>query len=149
MWVCKLLALWSIYLRVFGGGRRVCVYLRGFHFLHPFFFFPQLQFVTLLECWLSIGCYFVVLVQDSKSIQETELLTFKSNLIENEYSECTRCIEIGCIKSNTQTKKVWFWDLVLFHQLHSTSLPVAAWSFLYQGATVVKGYSNDFYALRV
>jgi len=44
-------------------------------------------------------------LQDSKSVHETELLTFKCNLIENEYSDCTRYIEIGCIKSNTQTKK--------------------------------------------
>ena len=117
----------------------VSVHLRMFQFMHissPFSF----NLLPFRNVCLYLG---VILVQDSKSIQETELLTFKSNLIDNEYSECTRNIEIGCIKSNIQTKKVCL--EIMYSFISCTQCPFQ-WQlgiFLFKRATVVKGCPND------
>eukprot|EP00794_Sanderia_malayensis_P015259 gene15259-16834_t len=43
--------------------------------------------------------------EDLKAIQRTSLLTFNCNLINDEFSEDARQVEIGCIKANILTKK--------------------------------------------
>ncbi|XP_065062279.1 cilia- and flagella-associated protein 74-like [Rhopilema esculentum] len=43
--------------------------------------------------------------QDLKSVQKTVLLTFKCQLVDDNFTESVRNVQIGCIKANSQIKK--------------------------------------------
>lgn len=79
----------------------------------------------LLRCQLhripldrfSLACLFelLILFLDGKAIQKVVLLTMKSVSTPEGFEAAERAVEIGCIKSSIQTKKVHCASHILIH----------------------------------